>query len=215
MKISDYQYVLCSAFARVKDILVEQNILLPWNAKVGFIANAADLNLDEHWKVWWNERDREALESLGYEIVHIDLKQENENSLLDILFQLDAVFVWWGNVFYLLYWMNVSWFSRIIHEYLEKGWLYLSTSAGSCVAAPDIEYVKCVDDASVVNLESYKGLCFCNVAINPHFDRSSIMEDVVPICNFFLEHDLSFPCLHLTDQQAVVWNLDGMFRVIS
>ena len=218
MKISDYQYILCSAFAKVKDILLDQKILNPGNAKVGFVANAADLfdsEKNENWEIRWVKEDEDALKELGYQLFQIDLKQENRESLLQKFSELDVIFVCGGNTFYLLDCMRKSWFTEIISDYLQKGWIYLSTSAGSCVAAPNIEYEKYAADSALVKLENYQGLNFCNIAINPHFNEADILEDVVPVLNYFLTEKVSFPCVNLSDQQAVVGNIDGMFKIIS
>jgi peptidase E len=65
--------------------------------------------------------------------------------------------------------MRKSGFDQYIYNFLHHGGIYLSTSAGSCVCAPDIEYAKYSDDSSIVELATYQGLHFCNLAINPHF----------------------------------------------
>jgi hypothetical protein len=64
MKISEYQYILCSSFARVKDILVEQDILHPAPIQIGVITNAADVDKEENVPLWWIDEDISALEDL-------------------------------------------------------------------------------------------------------------------------------------------------------
>ena len=169
MNISEYQYILCSSFARVKDLLLQQKVLRSAPIQVGVITNAADLEKQENTPLWRVDEDIAALESLGYQLQAIDLKQETPESLPQKLQNIDAVFVSGGNTFYLLDCMRSSGFSKQIYDFLNKGGIYLSTSAGSCVCAPDIEYCKYSDDSSVVELTNYQGLNFCNVAINPHF----------------------------------------------
>ncbi|MDR0369341.1 MAG: peptidase E [Candidatus Peribacteria bacterium] len=91
----------------------------------------------------------------------------------------------------------------------------MSTSAGSCVAGPDIEHTKYSDDPSVVVLENYEGLNFCNVAIAPHFNSIQNTKNLLPELNFFLENTPKFVRLDLTDKQAVVGNLEGTIKIIA
>ncbi|MDR0860759.1 MAG: peptidase E [Candidatus Peribacteria bacterium] len=145
----------------------------------------------------------------------MDLRQETQISLKEKLPQYDAVFVSGGNGFWLLECMKKSGFTALIREFLKKG-IYISTSAGSCVCAPNIEYTKDADDPSVSQLtaDEYDGLNFCNLAIDPHFN-SKESEELLPRIQYFKENDIGFPCIDLTDQQAIVGNLQEGIRIIS
>ncbi|GHV20899.1 hypothetical protein FACS189428_0530 [Clostridia bacterium] len=133
------------------------------------ITNAADFDKIEGEPLRRVDEDIDALTSLGYEVTDVDLRQETQTSLAEKLPQYDAVFVSGGNTFWLLECMKKSGFTALIREFLKKG-IYISTSAGSCVCAPNIEYVKYADDPSVASLSEYTGLNFVNVGIIPHFN---------------------------------------------
>ena len=106
----------------------------PKETEVCFIATAADPYDDKSFV----EKDKERLTELGFKIIEIDLKQENENSLTGKLANLEVVFVEGGNTFYLMKYIRESGFDKAIKRFLDNGGIYLGVSAGSYVACPDI-----------------------------------------------------------------------------
>lgn len=171
-KVSNYQLVLCSSFATVKNKLVQKWALKKWKYKVGYIKNAADFELDENsidpWRV---KDDRDAFVSLWYDIENIDLRNYSWDKLKTTLQDKDIIFVGWWNTYYLLDLCNKSWFSDIIKDLVTWWIIYISTSAGSIVAGPEISYIKAWELAAgekVIPLESEKWLCITDISVYPH-----------------------------------------------
>ena len=65
--------------------------------------------------------DKQRLIELGFKIIEIDLRQENENSLTGKLANLDVVFVEGGNTFYLMKYIKESGFDKAIKRFLDGG----------------------------------------------------------------------------------------------
>jgi dipeptidase E len=135
-KFSPYHLILCSIFAAMKDAFLQTWIMKVWDSKVLFIPNAADPDKVDGaypWRVRW---DYEALKGVGYSVEMIDLKTISSAWLEKKMSQVGAVFVAWGNTFWLLECMQKVWFEALIRDYLSRWGCYIGSSAGSCICAP-------------------------------------------------------------------------------
>ena len=64
-----------------------------------------------------------------------------------------------------------------LKERIENGLLYIGESAGSVIAAPDIEYASIVDDKTLATeLNDYTGLNLVDFYIVPHFEEEPFVE---------------------------------------
>lgn len=73
----------------------------------------------------------------GYDVVIVDLK-DNPETVKEILGSVDIVDVTGGDINYLLDWTKKSKLDTYLKDLLDKGVLYVGTSAGSCLLIPDI-----------------------------------------------------------------------------
>lgn len=81
------------------------------------------------YKLWWIEK--------GYKVVIADLKEDPE-ILKEKLENVDVIDVTGGDVNYLLDWAKKSKLDTYLKDLLEKGVVYIGTSAGSGLLNPDI-----------------------------------------------------------------------------
>ncbi|HIH31740.1 TPA: type 1 glutamine amidotransferase-like domain-containing protein [Candidatus Woesearchaeota archaeon] len=87
------------------------------------------------------------------------------------LSNMDVIFVSGGNTFYLLEVMKKSGFDKIIKTLLAKEIVYVGSSAGSCVVAPDITPIKLLDDPKKAkSLKSYTALNLTRTLVLPHLN---------------------------------------------
>ncbi|OGL98738.1 hypothetical protein A2304_00975 [Candidatus Uhrbacteria bacterium RIFOXYB2_FULL_57_15] len=126
--------ILTSSFNTVAQELREKS-LLPKTASVAFIPTAGDPYSERPWI----DADRNALVDLGYSVTDIDLKGVTAESLEKELSSHDIIFVAGGNTTYLVEQSYASGFADLIHGFLEKGKLYIGSSAGSILAGPTVE----------------------------------------------------------------------------
>lgn len=82
---------------------------------------------------------RNSLENEGYDFEELDIEGKNKDDLREVLKDKNAVYVEGGNTFYLLKAVRESGFDTVIKELIEKGMVYIGSSAGSYIACPTIE----------------------------------------------------------------------------
>ncbi|OGH02924.1 MAG: hypothetical protein A2798_00650 [Candidatus Levybacteria bacterium RIFCSPHIGHO2_01_FULL_37_17] len=169
----------------------------PENLSVAFIPTAADLYKERPWM----DDDRNKLVELGFNVFDLDLKNKNEEDLKKILSNVNLIFVAGGNTFYLLEKCRKSGFDKLIRQLLDRGVVYIGSSAGSVIAGPDIEAVKDFDDPDEANLESTTGFGLVNFVTLPHFKNAkySTLHDKV-----IKEYGKKYNIIPITDQQAVL-----------
>jgi dipeptidase E len=103
--------------------------------KLAYITTAAKGSRD----LAYLETDRKLLREWGYDFEELDIEGKNETELRKLLADKDAVWVEGGNTFYLLKAVRESGFDMVIKELIEKGVVYIGSSAGSYVACPTID----------------------------------------------------------------------------
>ncbi len=168
--------------------------------RVAFVTTAADPYLIHPWL----DCDRQKLGTMGFHVDNYDIKGKTPANLRTDLASYQLIFVCGGNTFYLLDHVRKSGFDTVIKELLNKGVIYVGSSAGSCIMCPTIEHVQLFDDKDAApDLKDYTGIGIYNKLILPHFGRSKYADrqnDVMAIAKF---KDQILP---LRDDQAVMLN---------
>jgi len=178
----------------------------PEELKLAYIPTAADPYEDK----WFIENDRKSLKELGFNFVEVDLKGQNEESLLEKLKQFAVIFVSGGNTFYLLEKVRESGFDQVINQLLDQGTIYVGASAGATIAGPDIAPVADLDDPSKAKLENTKGLGLVDFVILPHYGKEKYMSRYQKILDDYKD---KFDLKTLTDDQAV-WVVGDAVKVL-
>ena len=141
--------------------------------KILFIPTAT--NIDEHKK--YIHLTQKAFEDFGYEVENFDVSIFSEEIAKEKLSQAKIAFISGGNTFYLLQELKRKNLTSYLKERIENGLLYIGESAGSVIAAPDIEYASIVDDKTLATeLEDYTGLNLVDFYIVPHFEEEPFVE---------------------------------------
>ena len=165
---------------------------------VAFIPTAADPYEDK----WFVDEDRDKLKEKGFNVKDVDIKGKTEQELLEELKDVDIIFVAGGNTFYLLEKSRESGFDKIVKELIQKGVIYVGSSAGATLAGPDIEPIKTLDDPSKApSLKSFNGLNLVDFIILPHFEEKNRKEYGEIIRE---NSEKGYKLIILTDNQAVV-----------
>lgn len=141
--------------------------------KILFIPTAT--NVDEYKK--YIHLTQKVFEDFGYEVENFDISIFSEEITKEKLSQAKIVFISGGNTFYLLQELKRKNLTSYLKERIENGLLYIGESAGSVIAAPDIEYASIVDDKTLATeLDDYTGLNLVDFYIVPHFEEEPFVE---------------------------------------
>ncbi len=119
-----------------------------------------------------------------------------------------------GNTYYLLYHMKRSGFDKLLPLLLQKGVIYVGSSAGSCVCSPDIAYVKDQDDPAMApDLDDYTALGLVDFEIYPHCIEDYYAQNysISYIIDALRSRAIK---IFLRDNQAVVVKEDG-HKIVS
>ncbi|WP_455042739.1 Type 1 glutamine amidotransferase-like domain-containing protein [Leptotrichia buccalis] len=141
--------------------------------KILFIPTAA--NVEEYKK--YMHLTQKAFEDFSYEVENFDVSVFSEEIAKEKLSEAKIVFISGGNTFYLLQELKRKNLITYLKERIENGLLYIGESAGSVIAAPDIEYASVIDDKTVATeLDDYTGLNLVDFYIVPHFEEEPFVE---------------------------------------
>ena len=142
--------------------------------KILFIPTAT--NVDEYKK--YIHLTQKVFEDFVYEVENFDVSIFSEEIAKEKLSEAKIVFISGGNTFYLLQELKRKNLTSYLKERIENGLLYIGESAGSVIAAPDIEYASIVDDKTLATeLNDYTGLNLVDFYIVPHFEEEPFVEN--------------------------------------
>ena len=175
---------------------VEGDELTGW--RVTFITTASKVEPN----VEYLQLDRQAWEDLGVEVDELDVSTATSEEIEQKLRINELIFVAGGNTFYLLQELWRSGAADLIKEQVTAGKPYLGSSAGSVIAAPDIEYVRLMDDPALANtLHTYQALALIPLYPLPHY-KSPPFTRVSRIT--YREYVDKIELVTLTNQQVLV-----------
>ena len=85
-----------------------------------------------------NKTDKEALQNLGLVVEELDISSESYEVIEKGISNADCIFVCGGSAFFLLQELKRKGVDKLIAQHIEKGKLYMGTSAGSLLAQQDL-----------------------------------------------------------------------------
>jgi dipeptidase E len=167
----------------------------PEYMRVAFIPTAANPEQDR----WYLNKSKLRFAELGIVMINeVDLEHETKDTLAPKLANADVIYVEGGNTYYLMKYVRASGFAVLVKDFLERGGVYVGSSAGSIIAGPTIETSR---DQNTVALDGSSGLGLVPFAIKPHVDETNIAAAKENAAK------LNYPVVALADHQAVI--VDG------
>lgn len=166
--------------------------------KLIYVSTAANPYKDR----WWLDLDRDVLKKLDFNFIELDIADKTKKELKEIFKDPDVIFIAGGNTFYLLEKVQISGFDKIVKELVNKGVVYVGSSAGASLSAPDISPIALVDDPKEApNLKSTKSLGLVDFLVVPHFDGEKFKKGNQEI---FRKYKDKLKLIPLDNDQAVL-----------
>jgi len=168
------------------------------NKTVTFIPTAA-LNEKVNFYV---KSGKKALEKMGLIVDELEISTADSSEIVGKLQKNDYIYVTGGNTFFLLQELRKTGADKIIMAQIELGKLYIGESAGSIVLAPNIEYVKEMDDPQAASdLADFNGLGAVDFYPLPHQNCFPFKKTVARIIK---NYESTLPLMPITNAQAIL-----------
>ena len=135
------------------------------NKKVLYITTASD-GEDDDDKTWMDEEYKTILDLGINESNIIEYKIGNDININDF----DIIYMMGGNTFYLLDIIRKTGFDKVIGDFINKGKIYIGSSAGSEILGNFVDIALGYDE-NKVNMKDFTGLKIVDALIVPHSNR--------------------------------------------
>ena len=190
---------LCSHFAAVSSFTPQ---FVGGDLKGKVLAFIPTASLHEKYTKYVDEA-KQAFENMGLKVEVLDVSSAPKELTERTLQRCDLIYVSGGNTFFLLQELEKSGAKTIIREQVKGGKPYIGESAGSVIMAPNISYVKDVDDEKAApQLKSFEGLGLVDFYPLPHY-RSFPFEEVTE--KMLVKH-ANLNLKPITNEQALLVN---------
>lgn len=205
--------ILTSVAYQVLEQVVKSTGLVPGDHMVAFITTASNPYIAKQKPTPWLDKDREVFQGLGFKQKNIDIEGKTSKQLTDELEACTIIFVAGGNTFYLLQEAQKSGFLDIVRSKVEKGCVYIGSSAGSILATRDIAYVSNLDLMSdAPDLQGTQGLGIVDIEPHVHMgDQKSFKKRII---GFIKQYESTSKRIFLRNDQALIIK-DGWLKFIN
>jgi dipeptidase E len=180
--------------------------------KTAFITTAAEG--EGPGDMSWLDNDRKGLLDGGFDLFDYTLTDKTSEDIEKDLGDCDVIHVNGGNTFYLLVQARESGFDEFIKKFVDKGGIYIGSSAGSVIASPDIYITRKLETKIYEKeLKSFEGFGLVDFIVLPHWASKVFRE-------LYLNHRLDVAYVKgnkiilLTDSQYVLVEGD-MYKIIG
>ena len=157
------------------------------------------------------EADKIALQKYGIEVTDLDLKNKTEEDINESLAMADILLVAGGDTFYLMEKLKESSADRAIKNFINRGGIYVGSSAGSIVCCPTIEGAEKFDNPNLApNLKNFNGMGIFDEVVIPHTQKEKYFERVKETTEKLTSR--GFKVHHLTDDDVLFF--DGINSIL-
>ncbi len=157
-------------------------------------------SLVERYQAYIDE-DKEVFLKLGMLIEELELSTATAEEVEATIKKNDYIYVAGGNTFYLLQEVKKTGADKVIIEEVNQGKVYIGTSAGAILVAPDILYSEAMDKKEKApELMNYKALALMEEYPLPHYTNKPFKESVEVILNAYQD---KLPLIPYTNAQVI------------
>lgn len=147
------------------------------------------------------DNDKNAFIELGIMVEELNISDKNQQQIAETLSKNDFIYISGGNTFYLLQELRKSKSDKLIAEHIENGKIYIGSSAGSIVLAPNIEYAEKVDDIKKAPvLTEYSWLGILDFYPLPHYKSEPFTQIIDEI---FSDYETKIPVVPISNTQVI------------
>jgi len=147
-----------------------------------------------------NNLDKEALQNLGLIVEELEVSSETAEAVKKSISNADCIFVCGGSTFFLLQELKRKGADKLISRHIEKGKLYMGTSAGSLIVQKDIVAEENDDPKFGPDLNGdFSGLGFIDFYLYVHYGRHYFGNDDEEFNKYYAHLN----CIKIDDNQAV------------
>jgi dipeptidase E len=168
-----------------------------------FITTSIKYRVFKESELDWHYKNRATLAESGFIWKDYDITGKSYSDLVRDLAKYNVIYVEGGNTTYLLQQAQKNEFPKYILDRVNNGMIYVSESAGSVIAGPDIYANSRPGKAPIdYGLTDTKGFGLVNFAILPHWG----MEDKKPDYSSHKipqSYNEQFPYILLTNNQYI------------
>jgi len=158
--------------------------------------------------VFYVKAGKKALEAMGLIVDVLELSTASAGEIASKLAQNDFIYLSGGNTFFLLQELRKSSAGSLIAEQVAAGKLYIGESAGSIVAAPNIEFAKAMDSVKKApELTSFDGMRLVDFYPVPHHTNAPFKKAVEKIIAAYGE---TLPLRPISNHQAILVEGDAV-----
>lgn len=167
-----------------------------------------------HTQLEWHHNCKANMEVAGFRFDEYDITNKTHDQIIADLSKYDCMYVEGGNSYYLLQESQKSGFDKFVKERVEEGMIYLSTSAGTVIAGPDIEPVRQDSRAALApDLKGTKGWGLTNFVVMPHWGQEKRRE---LYSSYRMKHiyQEDYPYILISDNQYVEVQ-DDWYKIVD
>ncbi|MBI3589101.1 MAG: Type 1 glutamine amidotransferase-like domain-containing protein [Candidatus Liptonbacteria bacterium] len=150
--------------------------------KIGYVTTASkgveDLGyLDSH-------KNDMMVNSLNFE--EIDIEDKAEKELREFFKDKNVIHVEGGNTFYLLKAVKETGFDKLIREFINRGKIYVGTSAGAYIACPTIETANWTKARDTFGLTNLTALSLVPFLLKVHYtdEMKDLLKEKIASCKY-------------------------------
>lgn len=163
--------------------------------KIGYIITASKTARDPSWF----NKTRQTIKENGYDIEDFDIEGKTKDEIKDFFKDKNIVHIEGGNTFYLLKAIRETGFAETLKELLNKGKIYIGTSAGAYIMCPTIEVANWNNDRKDrFGIEDFTALNYVPFVLKVHYtdEQEQKVKDNLPA--------LKYPIRILRDGQGIL-----------
>lgn len=203
------QLFLTSSSEDVMDDIVDKLPKSPKELNLAFINTAAEVEDGDHW---WVKAEKDKLIEVGFKVDEFSIKGMSKEEIEKRLENKQIIYFCGGNTFYLLDQVIKTGCDEIIKNKIEKGVIYIGSSAGSMIIGKRIDLVSTIDDQSKAPDLKSTGLEIIDLAILPHWGSDIFRDEYLK--GFELMYTEGVKITPITNQQYI-WIINDSIQIIQ
>lgn len=184
------------------------------NLKANAVFIITALSDKAHSDLDWHYANKSSMEAVGFNFTVYDISGKSKEQIIADLSHFDVMYIEGGNSYYLLQESQKNGFGEFVKKRVEERMIYISTSAGTVIAGPDIEPVR-QDSRAILapDLQGTKAYGLVDFVVMPHWGQEK-RRDLFN--NYRINHiyNEDYPYILLTNNQYVEAT-DDWYKIID